>query len=141
MRINVGFVKNRDEDGDPKAFVLARNIERRHLEPAQRAQIVFSFNKRFGHGGDRSKPSREGLKTQTDLAKEAGVSVSTMGRASQVETSGQSGAVISGEKTASEVLKETALEHLYQNRQDFQTAVSDFAHSGAYLDFAYCRRW
>ena len=47
--------------------------------------------------------------------------------------------MISGEKTASEVLKETALEHLYQNRQDFQTAVSDFAQSGAYLDFAYCR--
>ena len=39
-----------------------------------------------------------------------------------------------------EIEKETVLEHLYQNRQDFQTAVSDFAQSRSYLDFAYCRR-
>ena len=55
-------------------------------------------------------------------------------------TKASSGAVISGEKTAGEVLKETALEQLYQNRQDFQTAVSDFAQSGSSLNFTYCRR-
>ena len=68
------------------------------------------------------------------------------GNASWMETSkindatGESEAVISGEKTTGEVLKETALEQLYQNRQDFQTAVSDFAQSGSSLNFTYCRR-
>ena len=140
------------KDGDPTAFVLARNLERRHLTPAQRGQIVFTFNERFGHGGDRSKPSNEGLKTQAELAEQAGVSVSTIERASKVEKAGQSEAVIAGEKSPSQIIeeeraggsdswkKETVLEQLYQNRQDFQTAVSDFAQSGASLDFTYCRR-
>ena len=98
-------------DGDPKAFVLARNIERRHLTPGQRAQIAVTFNERFGHGGDRN-PEDESqrpdgrLKTQKDLAKEAGVGERTIRRAVQVETAGQSEAVISGEKSASEVLLE-----------------------------------
>ena len=39
-----------EREGDPKAFVLARNIERRHLTPGQRAQIAVAFNERFSHG-------------------------------------------------------------------------------------------
>ena len=33
---------NERDEGDPAAFVMARNIERRHLNPGQRAQIVVS---------------------------------------------------------------------------------------------------
>ena len=97
---------NPDEhrDGDPKAFVLARNIERRHLGASQRAQIAVVFNERFGHGGDRSESKQPNghLKTRKELAKEANVGEGTIGRAVQVEKAGQSEAVIAGEKTASE---------------------------------------
>ena len=58
---------NEDEhrDGDPKTFVLARNIERRHLSASQRAQITVAFNERFGHGGDRGKMQDCNLKNAT----------------------------------------------------------------------------
>ena len=87
-------------DGDPKAFVLARNIERRHLSASQRAQITVAFNERFGHGGDRGKMQDCNLKTQQDLADQANVSKRTIATAVQVEKAGQSEAVIAGEKTA-----------------------------------------
>ena len=128
------------KDGDPKAFVLARNIERRHLTPRQRAQIVVHFNERFGMGRpSESSPDGE-LKSRQELAAEAGVGTSTIDRAITVEKAGQSAAVISGDKTPGQIEKEEVLEQLYQNRQDFQTAVSDFAQSGSYLNFTYCRR-
>lgn len=94
-------------DGDPKAFVLARNIERRHLSAGQRAQIVVSFNDRFGMGrpkGDESVPSGT-LKSREELAQKAGVGVRTIARAVEVEKEGESEAVIRGEKTAGEVIK------------------------------------
>ena len=103
-------VWNPDEhrDGDPEAFVLARNLERRHYSASQRAQIAVVFNERFGHGGDRSESKQPDghLKTRKELAKEANVGEGTIGRAVQVEKAGQSKAVIAGEKTASEVLLE-----------------------------------
>ena len=95
-------------DGDPKVFVLARNIERRHLSAQQRAQIVVSFNERFEKGDIDSQ--RDGTpngepKTRGELAKEAGVGTSTIDRAVAVEKEGESEAVIAGEKTAGEVIK------------------------------------
>lgn len=93
-----------DRDGDPKVFVLARNIERRHLAASQRAQIAVTFNERFGHGGDRSKSQNGDLKTRKDLAVEAKVSTRTIDRAVKIEKAGHSEAVITGEKTAAEVL-------------------------------------
>ena len=233
-----------DRDGDPRSFVLARNLNRRHLTPAQRAQIVLEFND-WAPRGRPSKNTPNGvLKTKKELAKEARVGTSTMDRAASIKESGQSEVVIRGDKTPGQLEREAkekryaklckainafnrvwqktqlatqvslsddffpaaaealgfpmntveqvyrcqdspesekkmkgftglgidsweryfdamrtaliekpewveslenktntedALEHLYQNRQDFQTAVSDFAQSGAYLDFAYCR--
>ena len=99
---------NEKDEGDPAAFVLARNIERRHLDPGQRAQIVVRFNNRLGHGGDRteSKSPNGDLKTRQQLAKDAGVGTSTIDRAVAVEKSGESEAVIRGEKTAGEIIKE-----------------------------------
>ena len=99
-----------DHDGDPAAFVLARNIERRHLTPQQRGQIVVSFNKRFSRGdidSQRSGTPSGVPKTRQQLAKEAGVGMSTIDRAVQVEKAGKSEAVITGEKSASEVLLES----------------------------------
>ena len=65
-----------EKEGSVVAFVAARNLERRHMTPGQRAQSVVYLNERFGWGGDRSKGSNEPLKTQDELAKDA----SEMGR-------------------------------------------------------------
>jgi len=97
-------------DGDPRVFVYGRNQHRRHYSAARRAQVAVAFNERFGQGGDRrsdnfSKGQDEPLKTTQELAKEANVSTSTIKRAIQVEKQGESEAVISGEKTAGEVIK------------------------------------
>ena len=95
-----------ERDGDPKAFVFGRNIERRHLNASQRAQIAVTFNERFGWGGDRSKSSRGNLKTRKALAEKANVGTSTIGRAVAVENVGRSAEVIAGEKTATQVIAE-----------------------------------
>jgi len=97
-----------DERGDPKAFVLARNIERRHLNPSQRAQIAVAFNERFGHGTNRFtvESPRGEPKTRQELAREAGVGTSTIDRAIAVEKAGRSDEVIAGKRTATEVIAE-----------------------------------
>ena len=116
------------EDGDPKAFVLARNIERRHLNPSQRAQIVVSFNERFNRGNidaqrnDSDSPNGE-PKTRQELAQDAGVGARTIDRAVQVEKAGQSEAVIAGEKTAGEVLKEQKQARLTEARINANKAL------------------
>ena len=119
-----------DHDGDPAAFVLARNIERRHLTPGQRAQIVVSFNQRFGHGGDRKSedeiksPNGE-LKNRQELAKAAGVGTRTIDRAVKVEKAGKSEMVIAGEKSASEVLKAQEAETLLKKKKRKLKALWD----------------
>ena len=120
--------KEKDE-GDPAAFVLARNIERRHLNPGQRAQIVVSFNERYGHGGDRtqSKSPNGDLKPKTreELAKEAGVGERTIDRAVQVKNAGEEQAkrVIAGESSAGEIITEETLKSLYEQ---ITPAISDW---------------
>ena len=103
-----------EDEGNAIAFVAARNIERRHLTASQRAQIVVFLNERFGWGGDRSKTPDDALKTKVDLAAEANVGASTIDRAVKVEKLGKSEAVISGEKTASQVIKEETLKSLWE---------------------------
>ena len=103
-----------EKDGGAIAFVAARNLERRHLTASQRGQIVVFLNERFGWGGDRSKTPDDALKTKADLAAEANVGASTIDRAVKVEKLGKSEAVISGEKTASQVIKEETLKSLWE---------------------------
>ena len=109
-------------DGDPKAFVLGRNLDRRHYSAARRAQVFVAFNDRFGHGGDRKsddESSRQNgdLKTREQLATEAGVSTRTIDRAVQVEKEGKSEAVIAGETTAGEVIKERDLKKAVKRKK------------------------
>ena len=103
-----------EKDGGAIAFVAARNLERRHLTPSQRGQIVVFLNERFGWGGDRSKTPNDALKTKSDLAADANVGVSTIDRAVKVEKFGRSEEVISGEKTATEVITEETLKSLWE---------------------------
>ena len=106
------------KEGAAVAFVAARNIERRHLSASQRAQIVVSLNERFGWGGDRSKTPNDALKTKKELAKEAKVGTSTIDRAVKVEKAGKSEAVISGEKSANQVIEEETVKDLWQKVSD-----------------------
>ena len=101
-----------EKEGAATAFVAARNLERRHLTPGQRGQIVVSLNERYGWGGDRSKGTNVHLKTQEELAKQANVSTKTIQRAEKVEAAGESEAVITGEKTAGQVIEAETLKEL-----------------------------
>ena len=103
-----------EKEGNAIAFVAARNIERRHLAASQRAQIVVSLNERFAWGGTRSKTPNDALKTKTELAAQANVGVSTIDRAVKVEKAGKSEAVISGETSATQVIKEETLKSLWE---------------------------
>lgn len=47
-------------DGDPLAFVLSKNLNRRHLDESQRAMVAARLG-RLGRGGDRTKGSIEPL--------------------------------------------------------------------------------
>ena len=103
-----------EQEGKAIAFVAARNLERRHLKPSQRGQIVVFLNERFGWGGDRSNTPNDALKTKSDLAADANVGVSTIDRAVKVEKFGRSEEVISGEKSAIEVITEETLKSLWE---------------------------
>lgn len=99
------------EEGDPAVFVLARNIERRHLSASHRAQIVVEINNWLEHGdveSQRDDPQNYGSqpKTTAELAKEAGTSTRTIENAKAISRAGRADEVITGEKTAGEVLKE-----------------------------------
>ena len=109
-------------DGDPRVFVYARNIDRRHLDKATRAQIAVVFNERFGHGGDRKSDDESShqngdLKSRKELAAELGVGTSTIDRAVQVEKEGKSEAVIAGKTTTGEVLKERDVAKLVKRKK------------------------
>ena len=103
-----------EQEGKAIAFVSARNLERRHLSASQRGQIVVFLNERFGWGGDRSKTPDDALKTKTDLAAEANVGISTIDRAVKVEKLGKSESVISGETSATQVIKQETLKSLWE---------------------------
>lgn len=96
-----------EKEGSPEDFVLARNIERRHLTPAQRAQIVLNFNEMKPKGKSPVNVSNDTLKSRAELAEDAGVSESTITRAQKVKDAGEAEAVISGEKSAMEVIQES----------------------------------
>lgn len=107
---------NERQDGDPAAFVLARNIERRHLTPGQRGVIVVEMNNWLERGNvksqtDSDSPNGEPKpKSRTELAKEAGVGARTIDRAKEVSLAGKAGQVIAGEKTVGEVINEQKAE-------------------------------
>ena len=103
-----------EKEGSPVAFVAARNLERRHMTPGQRAQSVVYLNERFGWGGDRSKGTNVHLKTQEELAKQANVSKKTIQRAEKVEAAGESEAVITGEKSAGQVIEAETVKDLWE---------------------------
>ena len=98
---------------DPAEFVLAENLHRRHLTASQRGQMVVEANDWATGGGDRMSEEYKTtasndavVKTKRELAQQANVSTPTIDRAKQVSRAGRSEEVISGEKSASAVIKE-----------------------------------
>lgn len=58
------FVRyNETFEGDPLAWVISKNLKRRHLDESQRAMVAAEIG-RLGHGGDRSKGSIEPLSAE-----------------------------------------------------------------------------
>lgn len=97
------------DEGDPVAFVLARNIERRHLTPGQRAQIVVEASLWLEKGdvdSQRDGGTNDAPRSRQEMADQANASIKTIDRAKQVSETGRAKEVISGEKTAGEVLEE-----------------------------------
>lgn len=72
--------------GDPLNFVVSRNLMRRHLSISQRAMLAADLAK-LGWGGDRSKPSIEGLSVEK-RAEIAKVSPASVERADVVKERG-----------------------------------------------------
>jgi N6-adenosine-specific RNA methylase IME4 len=75
------------ESGSALEFVVSKNLQRRHLSPSQRG-IVAAELARLGWGGDRSKPSKEGMSTE-DRARRLNVGRATVERAQTVLDKGE----------------------------------------------------
>ena len=94
---------------DPAEFVLAENLHRRHLTASQRSQVSVEAHEWLEKGDVDSQ--RDGgqiypPKTTAELAAEANVSEQSIKNAKQVSRVGRADEVITGEKSASAVIKE-----------------------------------
>ena len=136
--------KEKDE-GDPAAFVYARNMERRHLTPSQRGQIVVSFNKRAGAGNPNLTSPNGEVKTREQLAKEANVGTSTIDRAVKVDDLGRGDEVIRGEKTQGEVITEETIKSLWEQInpaiKDWKQAREGVGHASKSMFIKATLRW
>ena len=118
-----------DTEGSALDFVCARNLDRRHYTPAQRAQVAVRVYQRHGHGGDRTSKTPNGvLKTIKELAEIADVGPRTINRAIQVKNAGeeQEKKVISGESSAGEIITEETKKSLWEQ---IKPAISAWKHA------------
>lgn len=108
-----------EKEGNPRDFVIARNVDRRHLTSGQRAAAVVEANEWLEKGDVDSQ--RDGVSNDTpqpkstaELAKASNTSTATVNRAKAVSRLGRSAEVISGEKTAGEIITEETIKELWE---------------------------
>ena len=116
------------DEGDPYVFVMARNIHRRHYTPGQRAQVIVEANNWLERGdadSQKGDPSNDGSqpKSTAELAKETKVGTRTIERAKRVSQAGRADEVISGEKTAGQVITEETIKSLWE---EINPAISEW---------------
>lgn len=90
------WLEKLSEDDDPAAFVLSRNLHRRHLSASQRALAVTACREWRPKGGKVSKDTEYPLKTVDEMAKEADVSPQTIKDAKTVIKAGRADEVRNG---------------------------------------------
>ncbi|WP_250533499.1 hypothetical protein [Caballeronia sp. AZ10_KS36] len=96
--VDFNWVDFEDEhpDVDPVAFVLSKNLHRRHLTASQRAAAVVACSQWAPAGKPNVAPGAT-LATNADLAREADVSTRTIRHAKAAHEAGLGEAVIAGE--------------------------------------------
>lgn len=121
-------------DVDPVAFVLSKNLHRRHLTASQRAAAVVACAQWAPNGRPGNSAPGAPFRTNADLAREADVSPRTIKQAKVAHEAGLSDSVIAGEislKQADAHVKATrtpkVVEHVDAEEIDDATPVKPFS--------------
>lgn len=94
-------------DVDPREFVRAQNLARRHLTKSQKATMIVRLNewRPVGVQDDRTQDD-DSTATTEEMANQAGVSTTTIEQAKKAELHGKGDEVLSGEKSLQQVVDE-----------------------------------
>lgn len=94
----VDFLSVEFDGGDPVAFVKSKNWHRRHLSASQKAAAEVALHEWAGSG--RNHAPGAGLKTNAEMAEDAGVSERTIQHAKAAHQAGLGDAVRKGDLSA-----------------------------------------
>ena len=126
-----------DGQGSEQAFVISKNLMRRHLTAGQRAMVAAKFAD-FGHGGDRSKGPAGTLKI-SEAAAALNVGERSVKRAKSIRKYGGEGLVEAVETGAMSVTAAALEAKPPADKKQHQDAGQVIVGGPAYYDL--CRAW